>query len=145
MKTSPEQNRYATMGVAALLPGMQYMCEIMQAKLDEMRAMLAHAQGNGAAPKRGRPPKSESPRGGASWGGLTPEERSTEMKRRQRVGAQKRAEAEAEAARASKKAMLSAARKRQWDSLSKAQQKARTAKMTAGRLAKQQQERSAVA
>lgn len=80
MKSNPEQDRYAAMGVAALLPGMQYMVEIMQTKLDEMRTLLAHAQ-NGAT--RTRAKKSAGAQSG--WAGMTPEERSIEMKRRQAV------------------------------------------------------------
>jgi hypothetical protein len=36
---------YTQMGMAALLPGMQYMIELMQAQLDEMRIKLAALQG----------------------------------------------------------------------------------------------------
>jgi hypothetical protein len=87
---------YAQMGMASLLPGMQYMVELMQKQLDEMRDHLAALQ-NGGAPKRlGRPPKSAvaadsvraARRSGASgaWANLTAEQRSEEMKRRQAVG-----------------------------------------------------------
>jgi hypothetical protein len=73
---SGELRRYAMSGMAAFLPGMQYMVELMQRQLDEFRLQLASMQGmeelrsqsNGHAPH--------------SWAGMTAEERSEEMQRR---------------------------------------------------------------
>jgi hypothetical protein len=44
------------MGVAALIPGMQYMLTRMQTEIDEMRAMLSIAQ-NGEPPASPKPVK----------------------------------------------------------------------------------------
>jgi hypothetical protein len=125
MKVNPEQNRYAAMGVAALLPGMQYTIEVMQAKLDEMRALLAHVQESGAQPE----PK--SPRGGASWASLTPEERSTEMRRRMAV-----ARGEAKPRTSVQSTALGRQRQKEWAAMSPRKRKERLAKMLAGRQAK---------
>jgi hypothetical protein len=73
-----ETSKYAQMGMAALLPGMQYMIERMQEQLDEMRLHLAALQGAPALAA-----KAETR--GSSWKSLTPEERSAEMKRRRAV------------------------------------------------------------
>jgi hypothetical protein len=37
-----ELNAYAKMGMAAMLPGLQYAVELMQRNLDDFRAQLAH-------------------------------------------------------------------------------------------------------
>lgn len=75
------------MGRAALLPGMRYMLEQMQAIVDEFRQTLAALQNGNSVdesqankPKRGRPPKS------GYWASMTPEQRSAEMKRRAEMG-----------------------------------------------------------
>ena len=43
---------YTQMGMAALLPVMQYMIELMQTQLDEMRIKLAALQGMSAEPEK---------------------------------------------------------------------------------------------
>jgi hypothetical protein len=77
-----KNTNFSQMGMAALLPGMQYLADQMQAVLDEFRAALAAAQ---AAPmngiKRGRPPQADGPRP-SIWSQMTAVQRSAEMKRR---------------------------------------------------------------
>jgi|SRR5882672_4974940 len=102
MKHSEETTTYAQMGMAALLPGMQYMLERMQHQLDEFRSQLAVLQTpvvstNGNAPritkngKRiGRPRKEVAPVLRSGWP-ADPEERKAEMKRRMQVRKQRRA------------------------------------------------------
>ena len=95
MNDDKKTNEYIQMGIAALLPGMQYLIDKMQAQIDDFRQELARLQGT--QPKKlGRPPKErpqnvESParsRGSASyWAKMTPKERSAEMRRRQQVAA----------------------------------------------------------
>lgn len=101
MSITKDDSTYAQMGMAALIPGMQYMIDQMQAQLDELRTRLAAMQeGNAASLKplnqkrRGRPPKDEkferrSKAAAAVWAKMTPEQRSAEMKRRQAKGAAK--------------------------------------------------------
>jgi hypothetical protein len=141
---STENTTYAVMGVAALLPGMQFMIEQMQAKLDDMRAMLAGLQ-TGERPRRGRPPGSAKAEGARSaWAGMTAEERSIEMKRRFAVRMAKQTgkmhprdpnhpKHQEFAAKVRK------AQKRAWANLTPAQRKARLARMLAGRGKKQEQ------
>jgi hypothetical protein len=93
---------YEQMGMAALIPGMQYLIDKMQAQLDELREQLAAVQ-NGGAPtvtlaRRGRPPKEVATAEEAAkfkrkskavsgyWAKMTDEERSVEMKRRRALG-----------------------------------------------------------
>ena len=57
-----DQSKFAAMGVAALLPGMRHVLEIVEGVVAEYRGMLDELQaasGNGAPPavRRGRPPK----------------------------------------------------------------------------------------
>jgi hypothetical protein len=66
-----ELRHYAASGMAAYLPGMVYMIELMQRELDEMRARLGQLQGT-----------EEGPAGTRGWAGMTPEERSAEMRKR---------------------------------------------------------------
>src|SRR5215471_19036285 len=47
-----QSDQFSRMGMAAMLPGMQYMVEMMQRQLDEFRERL-----NAYQPKRGRPRK----------------------------------------------------------------------------------------
>lgn len=69
MKTSTD---FAQMGIAALLPGMQYAVDQMQKVLDDMREALDALQ-NGRPPAKGK-------QGG--WEKMTAAQRSLEMKRR---------------------------------------------------------------
>lgn len=51
---NPSSATYTQMGMAALLPGMQHMIELMQSHLDELRAQLAALQNGGAPATSGR-------------------------------------------------------------------------------------------
>lgn len=96
---------YQQMGIAAMIPGMQHMIDLMQRELDSMRAQLAQAQNSGSARgfmeerKRGpgRPKLIEgnfeaddaakefqrkSRASSSFWARMSPEERSAEMRRR---------------------------------------------------------------
>jgi hypothetical protein len=88
--------KYAHMGMAALLPGMMHMLDMMQRQIDEFRARLNGAQAQPrrveGATKLGRPRKNvEAVEGRASSGWpADPEERRAEMRRRQAVAKAKR-------------------------------------------------------
>jgi hypothetical protein len=73
-----EVNRYAQMGMAALLPGMQHMVDLMQRQLDEMRQQLAVLQEEPLPKARGK----RISAGKSGWGGMSAAERSAEMQRR---------------------------------------------------------------
>lgn len=85
-----QTSKYAQMGLAALLPGMQYMIEQMQCLLDEQRALLARLQDD-SQPGEKSLSVNRKRRAGAknAWSGMTAEERSREMKRRIRMRAKK--------------------------------------------------------
>jgi hypothetical protein len=96
MKAKTETGKYAQMGMAALLPGMihmqQLVQEFMQGEVENIRARLAALQegeaGQVSEPKRrGRPPLVKGPQSG--WP-ADPEARKREMKRRQKVAERKR-------------------------------------------------------
>jgi hypothetical protein len=85
-----ELTRYAHMGMAAYIPGMQRMIELMQHQLDELRHELQLAQdGDGSGRKALKSPRKSA---GAKWGweGMSAEERSREMKRRMAVAKRKK-------------------------------------------------------
>jgi hypothetical protein len=157
---------FQTMGIAAMLPGMQHMLELMQHELDRMREMLAAAQ-TGELPRAvvknlgyrveqrrpvGRPPRTPEQarfKAKSGWDKLSPEERSAEMMRRIQVAREKR-----EAARIAAlhprdvghpdhekwAANLRKTRKSEWEKKSPAQKKAFVAAMKAGK-AKSERER----
>ena len=68
-----QQTNFEQMGKAALIPGMQYMLDMMQKQLDEFRAAL-----NGVSKIKERKPNTY-------WQSMTPEERSAEISRRHKV------------------------------------------------------------
>ncbi len=115
---NPETNRYATMGMAALLPGMVHMLELMQAEIDKFRNQLAQLQ-EASEPAEERNPRKA--RGLSGWP-ADPEERKAEMARRMKVAAAKK-----------KGSKLSEERKKLWASMSPAKRKKRLAAMIAGR------------
>ena len=98
---NPEADVYMQMGIAALIPGMQRMIELMQQELDRMRAKLAAAQSGEPTPVTvelktlGRPKgrKSKSNKGG--WP-ADPLDRAKEQARRKGVAEAKREAAEQE-------------------------------------------------
>ena len=123
--TDDETKAYALMGMAALLPGMVRMLELMQSEVDNFRTRLAAMQGEAAMTVRqSRPPKKS--RGGAQGWSTDPEERKAEMARRMALRDRKKESTE-----------LSKQRKAAWAALSPAKRKKRLAAMVAGRKAKQ--------
>jgi hypothetical protein len=111
-----EHEKFVQMGIATLMPGMQYMIERMQATLDEMRGQLARLQG--AEEAEPVTSKRRVDAGKQGWAGMSAEERSAEMRRRYKVRA--------------KKARASAAKSR-WDEMSKKEREEWKHKMQAGR------------
>ena len=145
-----DEDRYAQMGMAALIPGMQFVLDRMQQELDALRAQLASAQNVGLSPKRlGRLPGKRSK---SAWTNtnMSAEDRSIEMKRRQAVARAKRegkvAEPEVDVQRLHPRdprsprregwlKKLRKGRKKAWDQMSPRAQKTRIAKMQAGKVA----------
>lgn len=80
MKTTNDNATLAAMGLAAMIPGVKHAQQAINQLLDSMLAQLEAMQ-NGSLPKRGRPPGLKSKTAGP-WAGMTPEQRSAEMKRR---------------------------------------------------------------
>jgi hypothetical protein len=149
---------YAQMGIAAILPGLTRAVEIMQSEIDSLRAMLATAAQGGRIIKRpGRPPgihtkqrKKQAHANGSVpvptvamnvkgkpirtdgpasyWAKMTPEERSAEMKRRQKLAAKR--SGQPTTTKSSKAARAG------WAKLSKKAKADRVAAMNAARLAK---------
>ena len=111
MKTKADTSTYAKMGMAAMLPGMVHMLELMQAEVDRFRSLLAEAQGEHE--------QAEQPVKRSGWP-TDPAERKAEMARRQKVAAAKKNE-------------LSEKRKKEWAALSPAKRKKRLAAMAAGK------------
>lgn len=130
MRTDDELRHYAASGMAAYLPGMVYMIEIMQRELDAMRARLVSLQ----EPRRkmGRPPKAIVGAKLASGWPADPEERSAEMKRRMQNRDSKRRQRAAKAVKP-QTTELSKQRKKAWAALSPAKKKKRLAAMLAGK------------
>jgi hypothetical protein len=138
-------DKFAQMGMAALLPGMQHMLDLMEDHLKTFRAALAHAQSNGASSngtepeepkKRGRPPGlSNSDRSKSYWGKMTPEERTAEMSRRFEVHRQKAAAAAGAGnkAAAKKARKVSNYQKNLWASYTPEERAERIRKAHAGR------------
>lgn len=119
MATDDELRSYAQMGMAAMLPGMEYALELMQRQINEMRAGLAHLQDLDKYARNAPKPKRRS----SGWPD-DPEERKKEMQRRQRVARKK-------SGTTAKK--MSTAAKRHWDKMTPRQRKTRLAAMLAGR------------
>jgi hypothetical protein len=132
--TTPEINRFALLGMAALTPGMQYMTELMQRAMDEHRTLLSlcqlesddHSGDRRIAEAKG------------SWAHMSAAERSTEMKRRIAMRARNKAPALNPRDRdhpehAKWVAKMGKLRKAAWAKKSKAERQAWTAAMAAGR------------
>ena len=130
----PDTGIYAQMGLAAMLPGMVHMLEMMQTEVDNMRTQLAAMQGQAAMgePRRRGPGKRkpgygyalpEGAKGLTGWP-ADPEERKLEMQRRMAKWKVKQPQ---------KESALSKQRKRAWAALSPAKRKARLAAMAAGK------------
>lgn len=149
MKANTDEMSYARMGMAAMLPGMVHLLELMQAEVDRFRQLLEQA----AAPKKrlGRPPKESYPPQERSskianyWAGMTPAERKREMKRRQEVAAGKRPSNRKPAEKklhprdaghpghAAWLKKMRTSQKKAWNKLTPAQREERQNKMLAGR------------
>jgi hypothetical protein len=110
------------MGIAALLPGMQFMLDRMQAELDAMRDHLAVLQQGESTDSSRKNPKRVA--GGRSGWSSDPEERSREMRRRRALSKRKK--------------QADGGRKR-WAGMSKAAKADWLGKMQAGKAAKRQQ------
>ena len=138
-------------GLAALLPGMRRMIELMTKAYEEQHEKLARLQDNGTGltrngkKTRDRPnPEGQPKKKGGSWGSLTKEERSAEMKRRQQVAeTNKRSRAQVAATHprdpnhpkhAQWVKNLQKSSKAYWDRMSEAQRKGKTATMVAARV-----------
>lgn len=116
-KLSPmKADRFSQMGIAALLPGMQFMIDEMQEVAARLRQTL-YALQDDAPKRRGRPPGS-----GKAVAGITT--RGTPAKLHPRDPRHPEHEAWAE--------MMSKAQKKRWNNLSAAARKKQIAKMTAG-------------
>jgi hypothetical protein len=86
MKTT--EATYTQMGMAALLPGMVHILDIVQREINGLREQLASLQGH---KKLGRPPKAPGePKSQNRGWPADPEERKLEMQRRMRVAAKRR-------------------------------------------------------
>ena len=120
-----ETMSYAKMGMAAVLPGMVHMLELMQAEVDRFRQQLAAMQDGEEVPAAA-PEKSHAARARKGWP-IDPVERQAEAQRRQAVKEQNK---KLKAARAK--------RKESWDAQPAKVKKARLAAMAAGRKAKRQ-------
>lgn len=135
MRRNDETTNYAQMGMAALLPGMQHMVELMQAQLDSMREQLGVMQ---MPQKMGRPRKDGKLASGWS---ADPAERSREMMRRRMVArdtkrrerARKRENGQKPTMSAEQKEKLRASALKNWNALSPRQQKLKMKKMVAAR------------
>lgn len=85
---------FAQMGIAALLPGVQYVIDQMQTLLDSMKEGLSALQNGTVQPRPRRQPAVERKPGEKGWnkGGwasLSPAERKLEGRRRLKVGRMK--------------------------------------------------------
>jgi len=138
--TNNNHNEFAQMGIAALLPGMQYMLDLMQQALSEKRDLLTALQdgiGEVSQQKRiGRPPGAKNKR--ANGWPADPEERKAEMARRQKVAAAKRGEKlhprdPGHPDHAKWVASIGKRTKKAWAAMSPAKRKARLVAMAAGR------------
>lgn len=154
---------YQQMGMAALIPGMQFMLDRMQQELDELRQVLAGIQKKNEQPGDDEPVadleeflyqrKSKSSKG--YWYSMTPKQRSAEMKRRAKVSLEKKQAASAAGEEIDvnklhprdkrsprhKKwlAMMTQTQRKHWDNLSAKDRQNRIDKMLASRAAKQQE------
>jgi uncharacterized membrane protein len=120
------------MGIAALLPGMQFMIEKMQKELDEMRTMLGILQDEPTTTT-----EKHVAIGKSGWP-EDPQERKLEMQKRMKVRDEKRAaqlgmNSKAHPDHAKFVEKMKRLRKREWAAMSPAKRKARLAKMAAGK------------
>ena len=122
MKKTSNLDEFAQAGIAALLPGMRYMVELMTAAVGDKQTLLALLQDGANRPSDGAGSKL-----GSGWPS-DPAERSAEMKRRMAVAAAKKKTLDND---------LSKHRKKEWAKMSPAKKKARLDAMAAGRQKRQ--------
>lgn len=141
-------DRFSEWGIASVLPGAKYILERMQEELNYLQQVLAAHQENrqeGGEPKRrGRPPGSKNPfvKKAGSWAGMTKEERSQEMKRRQMVAQLRRGGQPVKMhprdprhpGHAEWVEKMRKSNKKAWANLSATQRKQRIARMVMGRV-----------
>jgi hypothetical protein len=123
---------YEQMGMAALLPGMQFAIECMQRQLDEMRAQLAQMQNGRQPAKKSRSMKQNPSKVGNIGWPADPAARSAEMKRRMAVARAKAPKIKGPGSPAFAKRASNAAKAR-W--ARDRTREGRTAKINAARLA----------
>jgi hypothetical protein len=154
-------DQFAQMGLAALLPGMRFMVELVTKAFNEKRDLLTELQSRfpqialGVGKRRGRPPGipnkpkveavdpvilARKKRGATSWAGMTKEQRSAEMKRRMAL-AQKR-NPSTRMGRGPQQ-NPAATMQSQWAAMSPAKKRARLAALAAGKAKKARAERKA--
>ena len=141
-KSNVDENQLRSFGIAALLPGMQRMIELMQRELDVMRSQLAGLQ---ATPRKiagkrsvGRPPVSLGGVAGSGWPS-DPDERKLEAQRRMKVRAQNKATHPRDVNHPDHAAFVakaSAAAKARWGKMSVRARKERLALMAAAKVKK---------
>jgi hypothetical protein len=92
MKTTTTVEKYTAMGMAALLPGMVHILDMVQREVEGLRRLLAEVQGRnlGGRPRKNAAPD-ETPKLKLNRGWPDdPEERKAECMRRRRVAAKNR-------------------------------------------------------
>ncbi len=130
MKRDEETTSYAKMGMAALMPGMIHLLEMMQAEVERFQAAIQGLEQPAGKKKLGRPPgspnkaaKPDDPDVFRSGWPADPEERKAEMRRR----------VEKRKARATAAGGAVNPQKKAWNRQSEEEKAARVAKMLAGR------------
>jgi hypothetical protein len=122
MSLDDEVRTYAQMGMAAMLPGMEYALELMQRQIDEIRSRLVELQEADKIARNAPAPRERQRRG---WP-KQPAARRREMARRVQVARDK-----------SKGEKISQAQRRTWDAMTPRARKARLAAMAAGKKKKE--------
>lgn len=79
------ESTYARMGIATLLPGIDFILNSVEHRLDELLALLAETEVSPEAPMV-KPPEAKTPGSGqaAYWANMTPQQRKREVMRRMR-------------------------------------------------------------
>lgn len=118
---------YKASGIAAMIPGLQYAIDALQATIDGLRGELAELQGMA--------PLSAQAIGGRYGWSLDPKERKREMQRRMEITKTRRVNDPQHPDHSKWVVSVRKARKRYWASLSARQRKQLIEKMQAGRRA----------
>jgi hypothetical protein len=138
VKHKPPLDMYTQMGMAALLPGMQYALEQMHKLVEDFREQLAGLQNGSGKTTTNKVGKKIAT---GYWDKMTPEQRSAEMKRRMasRSGLHPRDSKHPKHNEWLRKVRL--ANRRRWESMTPQQQREQMSAAGAGRT-KQLQEAS---